>query len=799
MLFIVYSLFSEKYIAANLGVQEYSYYFVLKKYLPLLRQLGEVVVVENPALEVDPLYAEAKSRQQACLYLSFTAPQNTVIGLACPTVSVFAWEFDSIPNEIFEDDERSDWTFVFDKIAGIITHSRFAVRTLKTGLPERYPVVSVPAPVWDRYTSLYRKDSATQLLERQTIVVNCPVLDTREIDLSVVEKFLYPDLAEGEDDCEAAADSHLQSDVARGSGRTTALQRLRAWGREIIELIPQIVSPQGFASAGRAEVGPGNNSVYYCEALSDNLADHNPRTAELGPVLKQLTSFGENRLELQGVIYTAIFNPHDGRKNWHDMVSAFCRGLKDCEDAVLVIKLIHRDSENMLKDLIHALYQLEPFKCRVIVIDGHLDKSTYEQLIHATSYIVNSSFCEGQCLPLMEFMSAGTPAIAPCNTGMEDYINDKVAFVVDCSKEYHYFPQDPRKALRTCQYRINWESLQKAYELSYRVAKEEPGQYRAMAAAAVAQLQTHCSMDVLVESLRSFFQSSELQARMNEGHPRQGKEEPAQWLQTLRQPDPGIVRYRDSLPSGWLNKEAREVCQGFAIEDDDVVLDIGCGNEAVTLFCAELGAKLLFTGSDKSTMVEMVKKIRKSTPLSFRALLSDDNPIPLRSGSASRIIMLDVLQRHGDPMALLKEAVRVGRPGARYLLAVPAAGGEDLLSLAGTDSRFDGPNPRHVFQPSDFEHMVVSAGLMVEYRQVLGFYWTLWSCFASAIGGNGDEPDKLSDIEKDAMYGHPLLTAWAKTWQALVDIPGGDRTRHALDQALPKTQVLIAVKGSDQR
>ena len=81
MLIIVHSAISDKYISSNLGVPEYSYYFVLKKYLPLLSQLGEVKIVENPADEVDEIYLAARRQNQECVYLSFTALQNTLLRL----------------------------------------------------------------------------------------------------------------------------------------------------------------------------------------------------------------------------------------------------------------------------------------------------------------------------------------------------------------------------------------------------------------------------------------------------------------------------------------------------------------------------------------------------------------------------------------------------------------------------------------------------------------------------------------------------------------------------------------------
>ena len=58
MRFLVYSEVNSETISQSLGLSEYSYYFVLKEFLPVLRELGDVCVVKEPR-EVDSLYAQA--------------------------------------------------------------------------------------------------------------------------------------------------------------------------------------------------------------------------------------------------------------------------------------------------------------------------------------------------------------------------------------------------------------------------------------------------------------------------------------------------------------------------------------------------------------------------------------------------------------------------------------------------------------------------------------------------------------------------------------------------------------------
>ena len=68
------------------------------------------------------------------------------------------------------------------------------------------------------------------------------------------------------------------------------------------------------------------------------------------------------------------------------------------------------------------------------------------------------------CMPLMEFMSAGVPAIAPDHTAMADYITTDNAFIVRGTREHNVWPHDPEQMFRTMRYRIEWDSIVEAFE-----------------------------------------------------------------------------------------------------------------------------------------------------------------------------------------------------------------------------------------------------------------------------------------------------------------------------------------------
>lgn len=214
---------------------------------------------------------------------------------------------------------------------------------------------------------------------------------------------------------------------------------------------------------------------------------------------------GKTPLDIDGVVYTTVFNPYDGRKNWIDMLSTFCWAFRDIEDATLVLKLTHRDNSIAMLAFKECLYRLTPFKCRVVAIQGFLSDADYERLAAVTTYCLNVSHGEGQCLPLMEFMSYGIPAVSPRHTGMADYIDESVAFVPHATLEPTRWPTDDvRNTYRTKRYRLDWESIVNALLESYRVAKEEPEKYAAMSKASAIRLKQHCSRAVVQEKLRDF-------------------------------------------------------------------------------------------------------------------------------------------------------------------------------------------------------------------------------------------------------------------------------------------------------
>lgn len=495
MRFFIYSQVNSQQISTSMGVPEYSYYFVLTEFLPVLKSLGEVVLVDNPETEVDPLYQQAKAEQVECVFLSFTPPHKTTLRLQCPTIPVFAWEFDSIPTDAWLGQPENNWAFSLRQCGKAITHAELTVTAVQNAVGETFPVAAIPAPVWDKFYSLREKRKRNALRGFYEInILSGILIDSHDVSLSAYKPGL---------DAVARAVAAARTTVPETTQRpidpkpaapdTLPAIGLRAWLWITVRYLVE-----WYRLVWKDLINPSAGSVTVPTA---------PLTEALVPTPEPLPAAWlpkAHRLTLSGVIFTAIFNPYDGRKNWVDMLTAYCEAFRDMDDATLVFKLGHHEYHSAMNDMLMCMARLPAFKCRVVLMHGYLDEAAFEALMEATSFVVNASYGEGQCLPLMEFLSSGIPAIAPCHSGMADYISTDIAFVVDSWADATAWPHDPRLAYRTLRHQTDWQSLLQAYKSAYHCFKHMPEKYTALSAAAMERMQQHCSRATAKEKLMSF-------------------------------------------------------------------------------------------------------------------------------------------------------------------------------------------------------------------------------------------------------------------------------------------------------
>jgi glycosyltransferase involved in cell wall biosynthesis len=559
MLFYCYSEIGDSTIESRLGDADYSYYFVLKAYLPLLEKLGSVHIAH--AVD-DDLIAHCRAQQdagQTCVLLAFAPPHKVTFELPCPVVPVFPWEYSSIPTRESVKDASADWCLSPQALAQAVTHSTYAKAVLQRELGEDFNVESIPAPAWDLYAGLRSSATSRPPVKDASIALGTAIIDSRDFTIasesiapaSKVARPLGGSAANaacgditidfGEHNPEvwlvgfyppepwgawsrtnspwimlpSVVSGPISLKVSlNGYGGNVGREIEMRIGEECVTVIPQlemsefefeldIQQPSNFitfsgldAAAHRHIVDPRTIGIGLANITIRSKADAAGRPVSEPEAMEQ-------NLDIKGVVYTSVLNPRDSRKNWEDILTAFCIAFHDREDATLILKMTYKDMSGYMEDIFSLFCQLHPFKCRVIVIHGYISTQEYTDLIAATTYVVNASRSEGQCLPLMEYMSSGIPAIAPDNTAMADYIRADNAFVVASSPEPHYWPHDPQQMFTTLWYRPSWESLYKAFQESYDVAVNDTQKYIGMSRCAWESQYEYCSSDTLLPRLDS--------------------------------------------------------------------------------------------------------------------------------------------------------------------------------------------------------------------------------------------------------------------------------------------------------
>ena len=479
MIILVYTKYNSDTIEESIGESEYSYYFVLKKFLPVLQQIGEVHRVEDPSIEVDVAYENALKENQVCIFLSFTAPHNTILDLKCPTIAVFAWEYDSIPNESWDGEENNNWVYVLKKLGAAITHSNHSVEVVRKEMGKNFPIIACPAPMEERFAFTPSQIAKKCPLQHYEVRLTSEVVDSKSL-----------------------AFSQLASKKSMGDRMEITHVLLQSWSHQVLEdMIPHGL----YRFIRKAYLLAGTliaRTMRFGSALINEAGLTGKKNAISLPKVAQEAS---PTTTVSGIIYTSVLNIFDNRKNFQDMLTAFCFALKDKPDATLIMKTSVVGSLYFYREkLTKFLRKLPAFKCRVVVIGNYLDSESYQKLMQSTSFYVNTSYGEGQCLPLMEYMAAGVPAIAPRSTALADYVDTSNAFVLKTCAVPTAWQHDARKAIRTVQHRPDWYSVVEAYHASYHIAKHKPEDYQKMSSNAHLRLRDHISEEKAKEKLDLF-------------------------------------------------------------------------------------------------------------------------------------------------------------------------------------------------------------------------------------------------------------------------------------------------------
>ncbi len=256
--------------------------------------------------------------------------------------------------------------------------------------------------------------------------------------------------------------------------------------------------------------------------------------------------------------------------------------------------------------------------------------------------------------------------------------------------------------------------------------------------------------------------------------------------------DPRFCGLRDAVTRGWYRLETGELFAGFKITRADIVLDVGCGEGNAILFCAKQGAHVVFSDVDAAKIKALTEKAGKTEARKIEGFVSNTTPLPLPSEYATKILATEMLEHTSNPEKIMAELVRVGKPGAKYLITVPDSRSEMLQKPVAQPVYFSAPNHIQIFDKESFIHLVEKSGLKVEQYDTWGFYWTVFMALFWVV--HQEQNFNGAVLENIKPPYHPVLQSWSNTWAGLMELKGAEKLLESFDQYLPKTQIIIAGK-----
>jgi hypothetical protein len=434
----------------NLGAPGYSHEFVARLFKPLLAQWGCVVDIKDPHRQLAAAVADCRRRGVTPVHFSVLPFQDVCLADAALNVVMPAWEFPDVPDHSFDGNPQNDWPATANRADLVLVSGPFTADALaRAGTTTPIRIAPVPTPAGYFEAPLWQPAAKHR--------IGCSAYEFDSGD-------------------DGGASDH------RGTGRSGRLKQLEK-------------------TLKRATRGLLGRRRY--ERLSDFIKERRHARRRDGRVqsFTDLPYPLTDDLELSGVVYTSIFNPDDGRKNWEDLLSAALLALADRDDATVVFKLIAKSRKSVRKVIDHYLRRGIRHRCRIVFVCDFLTDEQMAGLCAATTYYVQATRAEGNCLPLMNYLAAGRPGISPCHSSMGDYFGPESGFVVASHPEPAAWPHDRRLRLRTTWGRIVWTSLRDQIAASYQLARERPGEYRALAERCRCDMRVWASPDAVAARL----------------------------------------------------------------------------------------------------------------------------------------------------------------------------------------------------------------------------------------------------------------------------------------------------------
>jgi len=251
---------------------------------------------------------------------------------------------------------------------------------------------------------------------------------------------------------------------------------------------------------------------------------------------------------------------------------------------------------------------------------------------------------------------------------------------------------------------------------------------------------------------------------------------------------------RDASLSGWFNHETGELLDGFEVGASDVLLDLGCGEGGLTLFCAKQGPHVVISDIEADKVATLKLKLQASEARKVEAFVCDSVPLPIDDGYVTKVMAMEMLEHVEDPKAVVAEIARVARSGAQVLLSVPSQESENFQRGIAPEAYFSSPNHVRTFSEQSFVELVEGAGLVVERKLKWGFFWTMWMSMHWLAERHAGRELSGAALDKVAPPYTQVLDDWATTWNQIIMMPEGKLLKEKLDTILPKSMAIIARK-----
>jgi len=409
----------------NLGQANYSYAFVARQFTRLLETDFELRPLAAPA------GGQPSGGWEIAAHLGFRPPHEYELLPGVKNVLIPAWEFPEIPRAPWVTDPRQDWARTANACDFILQLCEFTREAFERG-GVTTPMAVIPVPVAPEYFEVddWRAD--------------------REIVLETPALVLGGRRATGGGD--GPEGPTRPTHPATPGGRSVWLRSARSLYQRCVHPLVPVWAERG-VKAGLRE------------------ARRQRALTRRGPVERV------DQVTLSGVVFTTVFNPFDRRKNWEDLLSAWQSALGQQEGVTLVLKLVGNDPSGL--DEVLSRCQALDLRggARVIVLTGFLTDAQMVDLARATTWYVTPTRAEGACLPLMQWLAAGRPAVATCHTAIRDYFSDAQGLVVESHPEPCPWPHDPSQVFRTTWQRTVWSSLAEQLQRAYQLAVHDPRRY----------------------------------------------------------------------------------------------------------------------------------------------------------------------------------------------------------------------------------------------------------------------------------------------------------------------------------